>query len=461
MQHPSQKREELSGRSLKETVENISELISQQADGFLKNILASIHEADIAKIMGYLSPEERAYLFRLLDAKRASQVMVGMDPASRESLIKRLKESRLSEVIDEMDSDDATDVVTELPDELAERVLRAIDRQDSEEVTELLEYEKDTAGGIMAKEFVSVNQNASAEEAINEIRRKAEEVGELYNVYVVDDNGLLVGVLSLKKLLLANPGKKVAEIMNPDVISVDVDMDQEEVARVVRRYDLVSVPVVDRKGRLVGRITVDDIVDVLEEEASEDISTMAGITDEEVLETSSFRASRFRLPWLLFAFAGELITGFVISQFESSLKNILSLVFFVPIIMAMGGNAGTQSAVIVVRGLATGEIGLVGTRRRLLKEFRIALLNGFFCSSLIFVVVSLWLKNPKIGLVIGLAMMLVMVNAVVVGATIPFLLRRLRIDPAVATGPFITTSNDVIGLLVYLGMATIFLKWLV
>lgn len=446
---------------LKETLQDISELIASRSDGFLRNILLGLHAADIAEIMSRLPSEERKYLFKLLGTQKASEVLVEMDSSSREELLKGLEKSQISEVIAEMDSDDAADVVAELPDAIAADVLKTISREDSKEVRELLTHDEETAGGIMAKEFVSVNQNATAEEAIQEIRRKAEEVQEVFNVYVVDDGGRLVGVLSLKKLLLAHPNKKVREIMNKDVISVDTDVDQEEVANLVKKYDLVAVPVVDKSGLLVGRITVDDVVDVLEEEVSEDISKMAGITEEEARETPSFKASRLRLPWLLFAFTGELVSAFVMSQFETSLKNILSLIFFVPIIMAMGGNAGNQSAVIVVRGLATGEIDLADTKRRLFKEFRVALFNGFFCASLIFVVVSLWLNNKRFGLIIGLAMIVVIVNATIVGAMIPLLLKKLRVDPAIATSPLISTSNDILGLAIYLGTATIFLKWLI
>jgi len=327
-------------------------------------------------------------------------------------------------------------------------------------VRELLVHDRETAGGIMAKEFVAVDQDAPVDAAIQEIRRRAGEVGEVYNVYAVDREGRLTGVLSLKKLLLAPPNARVRDVMDPRVISVQTHVDQEEVAHIVRKYDLVSIPVVDKEGKLVGCITVDDIVDVLEKEASEDISRMAGLIEAEFQETSPWRLSRVRLPWLLFAFAGELVTGLIMSKFEASLSRILAIVFFVPLIMAIGGSAGNQAAVIVVRGLATGEIGLVDTRRQLLREFAVAFLNGLFLALLIFVIATFWLQSYRFGLVIGLAMMVVILNATVIGASIPFLLKRFKVDPAIATSPFISTSNDILGLFVYFGLVTLFMKWL-
>jgi len=446
---------------LKEIVANIFYLIEQRDEPKLKNILVDMHPADIADVLERLDEESRNWLFSLLNPDDASDVVVELEDVPREDLIEDLDTERISEIVDEMDSDDAADVVSELPDEVAEKVLKSIDDQDREEVEELLRHEEDTAGGIMALEFIAVNENATVDEAIRQIRQKAEEVEEVYNVYAVDDKDLLVGVVPLKKLILSSPSLQVRDIMNRDVVSVSTDMDQEKVASIVRKYDLVSIPVVDAQGRLVGRITVDDIVDVLHDEAAEDLHIMAGITEEEMpQETSTLKISRLRLPWLIVAFIGELVSAYVLSQFEASLHEIVAVAFFIPIIMAMGGNSGIQTTTVVVRGLAAAPESFSIGLKSLKRELKVASFNGAIISILIFVVVASWLHLPSLGLVIAIAMMVVILNAALVGATIPFLLKKLNYDPAVATGPFITTSNDVLGLLIYLSLATAYMHWL-
>jgi magnesium transporter len=295
---------------------------------------------------------------------------------------------------------------------------------------------------------------------LNVLRKKAEDVEEVYNVYAVDQQRILRGVVSLKDLVLATPKAKLSEIMDKDCVSIRPEMDQEKVANLFLKYDLISAPVVDEEGRLVGRITVDDVLDVVEEEASEDMTLMAGITDEKIRERSIFRQSGVRLPWLLVAFVGEMISALVLSRFRASLNQIVASAFFIPLIMAMGGNTGIQSATIVIRGLGTGDINLRDTSRQLLKEIGVALLNGFIISLLLFGVVSLWQGDPKFGLILSCSMIAVLINAAFMGTLIPFFLKRIGVDPAIATGPFITTSNDVLGLVVYFGMMSIFFGWM-
>ena len=305
-------------KDIKDIVDDFSFLINEQDELKLRNILVDMFPADIADVLRHLQDPQRDYLFNLIDPKVASDVIVELDEFSREELLEDLDEDRISELVDEMDSDDATDVVSELDDAIAERILKHIDEQDSREVKELLMHEEDTAGGIMALEYVSVNQNSSVDEAIAEIRRKSEEVTQVYNVYVVDDEGLLVGVLPLKKLILSSTKTTIRQIMISEVISVETSIDQEEVANIVRRYNLISIPVVDKSGKLVGRITVDDVVDVVHEEAKEDIQRMAGITDDEHYgETSAVKISRVRLPWLITGLCGGLLTAWVMSRFET------------------------------------------------------------------------------------------------------------------------------------------------
>jgi magnesium transporter len=309
----------------------------------------------------------------------------------------------------------------------------------------------------MALEFVSVNANSTIQEAIGNIREKREEVENLYYVWVVDDYGKLVGVVSLKDLVIEPQDKKINDIMNPDVISVDVDADQEEVARIAKQYDLTHIPVVTTQHKLIGRITNDDIIDVIEEEANEDISLMAGVLDQEIAEESALKISRARLPWLLLGLFGGLISAMVINHFHGSLEKMLALSFFIPVIMAMGGSTGTQAATVVIRGLATGDISIVHTGKRLLTELWVALINGILCGIVLGIVVAFWLSDPQLGLGVGVSLITVIIFSGSFGAFVPFLLRKFNIDPALAAGPFITTSNDILGLLIYLGIITRFL----
>ena len=447
-------------RDFKEIIENFSYLAEVKDEAMIRNLIVDLHPADLADILHHLDDEYRAYIFDMLDAEVASDVMTELDEVSRDDILEDLDDKRIFEIVDEMDSDDATDFVSDLPSELAEKVLQQIDEQDSVEVKELLGHEEDTAGGIMAKEFVSVHQDSTIDEAIQEIRRKSEEVEDVYYVYVTDEDGKLVGIISLKDLILSKPVMRVSHVMDKDVISVETGLDQEEVANIARRYDLVAIPVIDNQEKLVGRITFDDVADVMEEEASEDIQRMAGIADEEVRETSTFRIIKVRLPWLIVGFLGGIVAAFILRNFEHSLNRVFAAAFFVPIIMAMGGNSGIQSSTIMVRGLATGEISLYHVGPRLMRELWVSILNGLICGFLILIIITFWLKNLNFGLVLAAAMIVVIISASVIGAVIPVVLKKLKIDPAIATGPFITTSNDVFGLLIYLALITTFLQWI-
>ncbi len=445
---------------LKNIIDDIEYLASEKNSGMILNILVGNHPADIAEILGNLSEENEKYVFGLFDADTASDVIVELDDVTREKLVSELQHERISEIVDEMESDDATDLVAELPDEVAEKVLDAIDEEGSEEVKELLQHDEDTAGGIMALEYVAVSEDTTVDEAIKEIRAKAEEVPEVYNVYVFDKDGMLAGFLPLKNLIVAQASQKIKDVLIADVISVPIEMDQEEVANIFRRYNLVSLPVVDELGKLVGRITVDDIVEVIEEEASEDIQKMAGIADEEeIRETSVFKISFGRLPWLLVGFVGQLIAAFVLSQFEASLRDIFLAISFIPMMMAMGGNSGIQAATIVVRGIALGELSPDDTFKRLSREIKVSLFNGAVCGLLLFGIIAVF-DTPTFGFVLALSMLAVIINASILGASIPLILRKVGVDPAIAAGPLITTFNDIIGLAIYLGLVTAALQFL-
>lgn len=444
-----------------EILEDVSFLIQEKQAPKLRAIMLDAHPADIADLLVHMDGEHRRYLFEALDPRTAADVILEVDEPTRQELIQISDEQRLSGLVGEMNSDDAADFVSELPPDLAAKILKQIEPEESAEVRQLLAHEEDTAGGIMALELVAMPQDSTVEDAINEIRKKADEIDTINHVYVVDNNRRLGGIIPLKKLLLAELYTPLNEIMNRDVISVQAGTDQEEVANLARKYDLLSVPVVDAQGRLVGRITYDDIVDVIQEEAKEDLSRVAGVTeDEEPRETSIFHISRIRLPWLIIGLFGEIVAATVLTNFSTALDKVISLVFFIPVITAMGGNAGIQASAIVVRGLATGEIDLNDTLRRLGKEFRVAMLNGLLCGVAIFAVVSLGWGNPRIGLLIGVSLMIVIMSASVVGGTVPLALKRFNVDPAIAIGPFITISNDILGLLIYMWIAMMFLQYL-
>jgi magnesium transporter len=284
-------------------------------------------------------------------------------------------------------------------------------------------------------------------------------VENMYYLYVVDDHGRLAGIVSLKDLVLEPPTKRIREFMNPEVISAYVYSDQEEVARLVKKYDLVAIPVVDQNQRLVGRVTHDDIMDVVEEEVDEDIGLMAGVINQEVGEESPTKISRARLPWLITGLFGGIMAAVVINQFEASLQKILALSFFFPVIMAMGGNSGTQAATVVVRGLATGDVSLMNIRRRIWIEMRVALLNGLVCGVLLGAIVGLWLSDLGLGAVVAFALVMIVLYSGFAGAAVPLMLKKLNVDPALATGPFISTSNDILGLFIYLGFITLFLRY--
>jgi len=438
-------------------LDNIRNMIQEQAYQDLQGLLSELHPADLADLVEHLESDEILAVFTLLTPEKAGEVLKEISAPIQEKIANELDDQTITHILNELNSDDATDIFSYLERERAQKIIGLVQPDVSEELQKLLGYETDTAGGIMALEFVSVNANSTIQEAVETIRKKREEVENLYYVWVIDDFGKLVGVVSIKDLVLEPQDKKINDIMNADVMSVDVDTDQEEVARIAKQYALTHIPVVTAQHKLIGRITNDDIIDVIEEEASEDISLMAGVLDQEIAEESALKISRARLPWLLLGLFGGLISAIVINHFHGSLEKILALSFFIPVIMAMGGNTGTQAATVVIRGLATGDISIVHTGKRLLTELWVALINGILCGILLGLVVAFWLSDPQLGVGVGVSLITVILFSGSFGAFVPFLLRKLNIDPALAAGPFITTSNDILGLLIYLSIVTRFL----
>jgi len=447
-------------RLTKPISEIIDEYIEDGRADQVRTLVDELHPADIAEAIDRLDPDYGILVFGYLDTETAAEVLIELDESVRERIIDPLTDELLVAIIGELDSDDAADVLAELDEARQRSVMAAMPKKDEREVRTLLRHDEESAGGLMALEIVAVNQNRNAQHALDVLRKKADEVDDVYNIYAVDSRGQLTGVASLKDVVLADSTTKLSDLMDTEVIAIRPEMDQEEVAQLFHKYDLVAAPVVDEIGRLVGRITFDDVMDVVEEEASEDITMMAGITDEAIRERSLFRLSWVRLPWLLVAFAGEIVSALIMESFSNRIEIIVTAAFFIPLIMAMGGNIGIQSATIVIRGLATGEFSIHDMWQRLFSELSVTLFNAVIIAALVVGVVSLWLHEFRMGLVLALALIGVLLNAALMGTLIPFVLKRLKIDPAVATGPFITTSNDVLGLLVYFSMLLAFKGWL-
>ncbi len=445
--------------NLDEILEDIRYLIKKDQPNFVLNIIADLHPADISDIMSHLDEDERRAIFSLIPTEMTHEVLVELEENVKEDVLEGLDSHKIAEMVSEMDSDDAADLLSELPVEQATEVLDKVEEESSEEIQELLLYPEDTAGGIMAKEYVVVNANITVKEAIEEIRRKYHDVDNLYYCFVIDDFNTLLGMVSLRGLILSDPGVKIREIMNQDIISIDVDVDQEEVARLFKKYDLVVAPVVSKRHKLLGRITIDDVVDVIDEELGEDLGRIAGTGEETILEDSIVQISRARLPWLILSFVGEILSAFILSSFSMTMEKILASAFFIPIVMAMGGSTGQQSSIIVVRGIATGEIGFRDTGRRLFREIRVALLNGLALALLIFTVISLWQQDYEFGAILAGTLVVVILNASIIGAVAPILFKKINVDPALATGPFIATFNDVFGLLIYFSLLSFFVQY--
>ena len=427
----------------------------------LRELVENNHAADLAQLMNRVDREAALALFLSMDGELRGEVFTELDEGLQEALIDQLPNRDLGEIIGEMESDDAADVMQTLRDqdeERADTVLQSLDQELREDVESLLVHGEDTAGGVMACEFVSVTDDTLVDAAIGKIRELASsrDINDVYSVFVVDQDGRLLGNVSLQNLLLARRDRRMGELMDTEILRVPVDMDQEHVASLAIKYDLVSIPVVDQNGVLVGRVTMDDVYDIVEEEAAEDIARISG-TDEEVLERSSLVIVRERLPWLLLGLCGGMCAAGVMSAFGATLSRSMQSVYFVPIVMGMGGNAGIQSSTVVVRGLATGELQTGDLWHRLWKEMKVSLMAGLVCALILAVVVITVFGNVRDAEVVGLSLMSVILQASVVGGTMPIVLKRFNIDPAIATGPFITTSNDILGVTLYLGLVNLFL----
>lgn len=445
-------------------VDPLRRLMRKGAKAHAANLISKLHAADVARLLLVLGDTESRAVFDLVLAEgpaRSAEVLAELDANEAVSYLVGHSDSQVAALLAEMSADDAAMLAAALPEDLRERVLTQLGRTGQPQVEEILQYAEETAGRIMAPEVFALSQDLDVSGAIEALRSsRAEDLEMVFYLYVVDADGHLVGVCSLRDLLLARPDRRLREVMNDRPIAVSVDTDQEEVAQLVARYNYLALPVVDHDNRLVGLITVDDVIDIIREEETEDILLMAGVGEdaEEVLTAPLWRNAWLRLPWLFAAWLGGIGASQVLSHYSAMLAQVVALSFFIPIIVGMAGNVGTQSATIVVRGLATGRLILGQTVFTVLRELRVALALGLLFGLLLTAtVLALDPTQPTVGAAAGLALFASMAMAATVGASMPLALRRFGVDPAIATGPFVTTAIDVLGITTYFAIAS----WLV
>ena len=436
-------------------IEEIKNLIYANNNNKLKAKLKDIHYADIAELIDNLNIEEATYLIKLLESDTTADALAEIDDEKREKILKKLSAKEIAEELNKLDTDDAVDIISELPEERKERVISEIeDDKHIEDIRELLTYDENTAGGLMAKELVKVNEDLSVLKCLNEMRSQAENVSRVHSIYVVDNKNRLKGRLSLKDLITANSKAKVKDIFIPKVDYVFVNEENEEVARKMSKYDLEAIPVINSKKELLGRITIDDIVDVIKEEAEKDYQLAAGISNDVEPDDNIFNLVKARLPWLFLGLIGGLGSVFILEKFELIMENpeLRNLFFYTPLIAAMAGNVGVQSSAIIVQGLANN--ALKGSLfNRLLKEIGLSLINGLALAFILVITGKLFEQNFIVSLTIGGSMILVIIVAALVGTFVPIVLDKKGIDPAIATGPFITTCNDILGIFLFFYIA--------
>ncbi len=441
-------------------IEKLKGLIEKKDGNTALALLAEMHPADIADIYEDLTIEEAKFLYLLLDGEVAADVLAELEEDDRRKFLEVLPaEIVAKKFIDNMDSDDAADVIGDLSEERQEEILSHIeDIEQAGDIVDLLSYDEDTAGGLMAKEMVVVNANFTVLQCLQELGKQAEDLDEVYYVYVVDDKKILKGVLALKEMILNRTSTSIKELYDKEVISVKTDTPDNEVASIMSKYDMVAIPVVDSLGRLVGRITVDDVIDIAKEESERDYQMMSGISEDVESKDSIYLQVRARLPWLVIGLFGGILGALVIGGYEEELGLYPEMAFFIPLIAAMGGNVGVQSSAIVVQGLANNSIKEQNLLLQLLRELGGSFIIGLICASLIFLFNFFYSDSYALTLTVSISLFVVMIFASVFGAFIPLILNRAEIDPALATGPFITTLNDILGLFCYFYIGKLFFE---
>ncbi|GAA4273717.1 magnesium transporter [Aquimarina gracilis] len=438
-------------------IEQVRHLIKTEGDKELREMLSEIHFADVAEVLSELNLTEATYLVKLLESEKTSEALMELEEDFRERILENLSAKEIAEELEEMDTDDAADVVAELPDQLAEEVIAEIeDEKHAEDIKELLSYGEDTAGGLMAKELVRVKETWTIAGCVREMRRQAKNVTRVHSIYVVDKEDKLKGRLSLKDLLTAPAKAHISDVYIPKVDYVNVDTEGEEVARVMQKYDLEAIPVVDHEGVLVGRVTIDDIVDFIKDEAEKDYQLAAGISQDVEADDSVWELTRARLPWLVLGLFGGLGSVFIMESFDVALAKYKELFFFTPLIAAMAGNVGVQSSAIIVQGLANDNVK-GSLLNRLIKEIGLSLISGVTLGVLVILFGLLDGMDLLFSFTIAISMLCVIIVAALIGTFVPIILDKRGIDPAIATGPFITTSNDIFGIFLFFYIAKLIL----
>ncbi len=434
----------------KDFLEELKDDIARFDRNAVSSKVKELHAADIAEILDEVNLIEAQFIFKLLDDELGSDVIVELDEDVRERFLASLTDAEIAEYVDQLDTDDAADLIGELPEKRQEDVLAQVDDDEqASDIAQLLTYDEDSAGGLMATELIKVNVNWNIVTCVREMRKQAEDVNQVFTVYVVDDKDVLLGIVSLKKMLLNSTRTLIKDIYKEGILSVEATMEAEDVAKLMEKYDLVVVPVVDRQHRLLGRITVDDIMDVVREETSKDYQMMSGISENIETTDTVWIMSRARLPWLLVAMFGGIAGAMVIGNYEHELQINPQMAFFIPLVVAMGGNVGIQSSALIVQGLANDTLSKDGMIKRILKELMVGLVNGLACTAVLMVYSGVFGYPLELSLTIGASLLAVILFAAAFGTFMPLTLNRMKIDPALATGPFITTSNDIIGLFFY------------
>lgn len=438
-------------------ISQVDSLVNNNEDKLLLAKLNEFHHADIAEIIEQLNFNQATYIIKLLESDKTSDVLMELDEDFREQILKNLSPKEIAEEVEELDTDDAADIMSELPLERRKKVIsKIIDPDLKADIKELLTYDENSAGGLMAKELVKVNENWTVTKCVKEMRIQATEVTRVHSIYVVDNENKLKGRLSLKDLLVANTKSKIKSVYISKVDSVKVDEDAESVANIMQKYDLEAIPVIDHQNTLLGRITIDDIVDIIKEEAEKDYQLAAGILQDVDVDDSIMELSRARLPWLILGLIGGVGAAAVMGAFDEILIKHQILFYFTPLIAAMAGNVGVQSSAIIVQGLANDDIkGSINNR--LIKETFLSILNGFILSLILFLFITAWGEEIVVASAISISLVIVIIVAGIIGTFIPLFLEKRGIDPAIATGPFITTSNDIFGILIYFWIAKLIL----
>jgi magnesium transporter len=436
-------------------LESIRRLLRRGAVSHLRKIVDKAHAADLTPAFYSLPlPDQRKLLDIITDSEKKGELFSRLDPGTFLSLVEGMEMDEIVEVFEQMPTDDVADLLGRMPEEMSDAILKKMKREGSEEVEGLLHYGDDTAGGIMVPDFIALREDMTAKEAIESLQKEHHDVEMPFYLYVVDQYGNLVGVISLRQLVVVPPETPLKDFMTTDVISVRTDMDQEEVAKIVARYDFLAVPVVDESNRLVGIVTVDDVIDIFREEATEDMLKMAGVGEEYIETQSVLRSARIRFPWLFASCVGGVFASFIIGHFQTSLTKLTYLAAFIPVIMGMGGNIGIQSSTIVVRGLATGRLNIRDIWSSVFKELLTGLMLGLLYGILVGSIAHFGLNQGLLAISVGLGILCSMTLAALSGALMPMLFAKMRIDPAVATGPFVTTAIDIVSVFFYFMIAT-------